>query len=61
MRPKDNVEELEDAGVLTSLGMSDELKKKINNLSPAEVKHLKSSRKKVSDGRSEPGGNPWIL
>ena len=61
MPPKDNVEELENAGVLTSLTLTAEQKAKINSLSPAEVTHLKSSRGKVGDYSSHPGGSPWIL
>ncbi len=61
MPPKDNVEELEAAGVLTTLGLTDEQKAKINSLSPAEVAHLKTSRTKVGNYSSHPGGSPWIL
>ena len=61
MKHKDNVEELEKAGVLTSLTLTDDQKKKINSLSPAEITHLKASRGKVGDFSSHPGGSPWIL
>jgi hypothetical protein len=61
MPPKDNVEELEAAGVLNSLTLTAEQKQKINTLSQAEVTHLKSSRTKVGDYSSHSGGSPWIL
>jgi hypothetical protein len=61
MQPKDNVEELEAAGVLNSLTLTAQQKKDINKLTPAEVDHLKSSRAKVGDYGSHPGGSPWIL
>ena len=59
--PKDNVEELDAAGVLNSLTLTAAQKEKINSLTPAEVIHLKSSRKKVDDFSAHPGGSPWIL
>jgi hypothetical protein len=61
MPSKNNVEELEAAGVLNSLTLTAEQKEKVNSLTPAEVAHLKSSRVKVGDYSSHSGGSPWIL
>jgi hypothetical protein len=61
MQPKDNVEELETAGVLNSLTLTAQQKKDINSLTQPEVDHLKSTRSKVGNYSSHPGGSPWIL
>ena len=60
---KDNVELLEEAGVLDSSTLSASQKETINGLTPAEVNHLISSRNKVGDYSStaHPAGRPWIL
>jgi hypothetical protein len=61
--PKDNIERLEEAGVLDSSTLSASQKEMIRSLTDAEVLHLISSREKVGDYSSSahPAGRPWIL
>ncbi len=60
---KDNVERLEEAGVLDPTTLSSTQKADVNKLSEAEVRHLISARKTVGDYsmQNHPGGRPWIL
>jgi hypothetical protein len=61
--PKDNIERLEEAGVLDSSTLSASQKEMIRALTDAEVVHLISSRQKVGDysTSAHPAGRPWIL
>lgn len=60
---KNNVDRLEDAGVLDPTSLSPAQKADVNKLSEAEVLHLISARKTVGDysESNHPGGRPWIL
>jgi hypothetical protein len=60
---RSKVERLEEAGVLDSATLRPSQKKKIEELSEAEVKHLISSRQTVGNysRKAHPKGRPWIL
>jgi hypothetical protein len=58
---RSRIEWLEEEGVLDPATLTQSEKTKIEKLSDKEVEHLVSSRKKVGDMSSRPGGSPWIL
>jgi hypothetical protein len=58
---RSRIEWLEEEGVLDPATLTQQEKSKIEKLSDPEVQHLASSRKKVGDMSSRPGGSPWIL
>ena len=57
----DNVEKLEEAGVLDPGGLTRDQKDTINSLDDNEVTHLIAIKKKTGSFESAEGGRPWLL
>ena len=57
----DNVERLEEEGVLDPGGLTSEQKATINALSEEEITHLINIKKKTGSFEDAEGGRPWML
>lgn len=57
----DNVDRLEDAGVLDPGGLTKDQKDTINGLDPDEIEQLIAIKKKTGSFEGAEGGRPWLL